>query len=87
MHKLIAFIGEDDFDITLFFPDHYRRLGVREFHIIVRLHRAETQFEAFQNSHSLRRRSVPPPVRAAVLCGQRRSVAFSPAVFFCEGLT
>ncbi len=35
MHKLIAFVGEDDSDITPFFLDHYRRLGVGEFHVIV----------------------------------------------------
>ncbi len=35
VHRLVAFVGQDDSDILPFFIDHYRRLGIGAFHVIV----------------------------------------------------
>ena len=34
-HRLVTFVGEQDSDILPFFLDHYRRLGIEEFHVAV----------------------------------------------------
>jgi O-antigen biosynthesis protein len=35
MCRLISFVGEDDSDIIPFFLEHYRKLGITEFHILL----------------------------------------------------
>ena len=48
MHKLVAFVGEDDSDIIPFFLDHYRRLGVGEFHLVLHGSWSERELKPLQ---------------------------------------
>ncbi len=48
MHELVAFVGEDDSDIVPHFLDHYRRLGVGEFHLILHGCWSERELEPLQ---------------------------------------
>ena len=35
MHRLLSFVGQDDTDILGHFLDHYRKLGIGEFHLFI----------------------------------------------------
>ncbi len=43
--RLVTFVGENDSDILPFFLDHYRRLGVDEFHVTLHGSWSEPELE------------------------------------------